>query len=144
MVRGGGPNTEFDPVSKVEDADDDGELDSNENDGIATAPHDNSDGDLDGDYPVKSGSSWVFTNDWNPHDIDADGKIEWPLGDTAGDYTKAHVVMRTVTHEMGHAVGIEMNACLDNTCAMREMGPNYDRHGHFCETCRTLIFIHNN
>ena len=118
-------------------------MDNNEKDGSTTAPHDTNDAQFDGDYPVKSGTTWVFTNDLTPHDIDNDGSIELPLGSTTNDYTRAHVVMRTANHEMGHSVGISPH-CSDTTCAMYGGINNYNRHGHFCNTCRAKILIHNN
>ena len=144
----GDPNNGvLDPVSKVEDSNDNGVLDNNEKDGNATTPHDTNDADFDGDYPEKSGVTWVFTNDLTPHNIDNDGSIELPLAadvnSIVNDYTKAHVVMRTVNHEMGHSVGISPH-CWDTTCAMYGGINNYNRHGHFCNTCRGKILIHNN
>jgi hypothetical protein len=152
-VWGGAANGVLDPVNpeRVEDTDDDGVLGANEKDGSATAPHDDGDTDFDGDYPVKSGGGWEFTHDLTPHDIDNDGSIELPLvakvSDIINDYTKAHVVMRTVNHEMGHSTGISgpfNGHCSDITCAMFRGIPNYNRHGHFCNGCRAMIRIHNN
>ena len=142
-VWGGAPDGLFDPVANVEDADDDGVLDPFENDGNANAPNDDADAVLDGDYPVQSGGVWNFSQNFSPHDIDDDGSIELPLGSTTNDYTRAHVVMRTANHEMGHSVGISPH-CSDTTCAMYGGINNYNRHGHFCNTCRAKILIHNN
>ncbi len=153
-VWGGAANGELDSVVpvRVEDVDDDGVLDDTEKDGSTNAPTDDGDDDFDGDYPVKSGSTWEFTHDLSPHDIDNDGSIEVPLVTTVSgiinDYTKAHVVMRTSTHEMGHSVGIAYpdhgGHCEDSTCVMYYLVNHYNRHGHFCNDCRGKIRIHNN
>jgi hypothetical protein len=136
---------------KIEDTDDDGVLAACEQDGSANPPHDDGDAQFDGDYPVKSGVTWEFTHDLSPHDIDNDGSIELPavaaVNDIVTEYSRAHVVMRTATHEMGHSVGISgpySGHCSDSTCLMYMVVPNYDRHGHFCDSCRGMIYIHNN
>ena len=128
-------------------------LEQKRQDGSATAPHDDGDGDFDGDYPVKAPERWEFDHDLTPHDVDNDGKIELPLVAQVSDilptneYDKPHVVMHTVTHEMGHSVGITYpirgGHCADPTCAMYYLVPNYNRHGHFCNDCRSRIYIHN-
>ena len=148
-VWGGAANGVLDSIvpERVEDTDDDGVLDNNEKDGSTTAPHDDGDSSFDGDYPVTSGGGWDFTKTLTAHDIDNDGSIELPLAATVGgitnDYTRAHVVMRTSNHEMGHSVG-KSGHCIDITCAMYGGIPNYNRHGHFCNVCRSVIRIHNN
>ncbi|MHC4648594.1 MAG: hypothetical protein ACYTBJ_24320, partial [Planctomycetota bacterium] len=152
-VWGGAANGVLDPVvpERVEDTDDNGVLDPDEKDGNASAPHDDGDGDFDGDYAVKSGGSWDFSKDLTAHDIDNDSSVELPLvakvSDIINDYSKTHVVMRTCNHEMGHSVGITYpitGHCADITCAMYGGIPNYNRHGHFCNGCRGKIRIHNN
>jgi hypothetical protein len=148
-VWGGAANGVLDPVNpeRVEDIDDDGILDNPaERDGSASGVHDDGDNDFDGDYPVQD-SPWKWDEDLSPHDIDNDGKFELPLvpkvSDIINDYSRAHVVMRTCNHEMGHSVG-KSGHCGDITCAMYGGIPNYNRHGHFCNGCRSVIRIHNN
>lgn len=154
-VWGGAANGILDPVvpERVEDTDDDGVLDGNEKDGNTTAPHDDGDNDFDGDYPVKSGASWVFTHDLTAHDIDGDGNIELPLRakvsdiQTGYEYSKSDVVQHVSTHEMGHSTGISGpygGHCNTSTCLMYQYAPDYNRDGHFCNTCRGMIRIHNN
>ncbi len=150
---GGASNGILDSIvpERIEDTDDDGVLDPNEKNGNTSAPHDDGDANFDGDYPVWTGTAWEFTHDLSPHDIDNDGSIELPFAASVGtitnDYTKDHVVMRTANHEMGHSVGINGSFgghCNDSTCCMYHSSPNYERHGHFCNNCRAMIYIHNN
>lgn len=149
----GNPNSVLDPVNpeRVEDTNDDGVLDSNEKDGAATAPSDDGDTAFDGDYPIKSGATWDWSQELSPHDIDNDGEVELPRDnqvptDPDFEYTKAEVVRDTITHEMGHAVGIvgQFNGhCDDPTCLMYRYSNNWSRDGHFCNDCRGMILIHN-
>jgi len=143
----GDPNNGvLDPVSKVEDTNDNGVLDNNEQDANDTAPYDDGDEDFDGDYPVQSGGVWNFWKNLSPHDINRNGEIELPLAADVNsivyEYEKADVVRHVITHEMGHSVGIE-NHCTSTTCVMYEIAINYERDGHFCNICRATIFIHN-
>ncbi len=150
----GDPNGVLDPVNpeKVEDTDDNGVLDANEKDGATSPPTDDGDNDFDGDYPVKD-APWEWNHDLSPMDIDNDGLVELPMDNEVpvpGDdeYTKAEVVRHTITHEMGHAVGITYpqhdGHCEDETCVMYYLSPNWQRDGHFCDDCRAKILIHNN
>jgi len=147
------PNGVLDPVNpeRVEDTNDNGGLDANENNGAASAPNDDADGNIDGDHPVPAGASWSWTQDLSPVDIDNDGKVECPRDNQvpvpdADEYTKAQVVHHVTTHEMGHAVGINgpyAGHCNDSTCLMYRWTNNWSRDGHFCNDCRGMILIHN-
>ncbi|MGD8500282.1 MAG: hypothetical protein PVJ86_06525 [Phycisphaerales bacterium] len=131
---------------------DDGVLDANEKDGNTSAPHDDGDNDFDGDYPVKDGATWNWSQDLSPHDIDNDGLVELPrkaqVPVSTDEYTKAQVVRHTVTHEMGHATGISGpypgGHCNESTCLMYQYSNNWNRDGHFCDDCRGMIRVHNN
>ena len=142
---GGPPNGVLDPLSKVEDANDNGELDTggdtyDETDGATKSPEDDGDADLDGDHWVVG----AFDRDFNPNDIDADGEVELE----GAEYEKGDVVRNTVTHEMGHAVGIihagpTAPHCDDETCVMYNCTNSWTTDNHFCNACRALIRIHN-
>jgi hypothetical protein len=146
-------NGVLDPVTKVEDSNDNGELDANERDGATLPPPDDGDNELDGDYVVAtSGGGWDWNQDLNPCDINNNGKVELgyniAMPVNAGDeYSKEQVVRHTATHEIGHAVGIRGmidGHCDDQTCLMYRIPNNWKRDGHFCNDCRSRIKIHNN
>jgi hypothetical protein len=151
-VWGGSANSVLDPIAKVEDTNDNGVLDGNEKDGNTTSPYDDGDNDFDGDYPVKSGSFWDYNQDLSPRDINKNGLVELPgyaqvPVSSYDEYTKAQVVQQAVTHEMGHAVGINGSYgghCDDDTCLMYRISINWSRDGHFCNDCKAMILIHNN
>lgn len=89
-----------------------------------------------------AGGTYDFSKDLNPHDIDDNGKVE--LG--GGEYTKSQVVRHTITHEVGHGVGINGphgGHCNDSTCLMYKYSNNWGRDGHLCNACRAMIRIHN-
>lgn len=113
-VWGGAANGVLDPVNpeRVEDTNDNGVLDPNEKDGNTNPPHDDGDNNFDGDHPVKSGATWEWNHDLSPMDIDNDDMVELPrypqVPVSSGDeYTKPHVVKHVITHQMGHAIGID-------------------------------------
>ena len=80
-------------------------------------------------------------------DINNDGLVELPIaGDpatinTAYEYTRAHVLKHTITHELGHAVGIPHNQ--DTTCLMYEFTNNWSRDDVFSPAGKGYIQIHN-
>ncbi|MEI6149713.1 MAG: hypothetical protein WCS01_11485, partial [bacterium] len=140
-------------VAGVEDVNDNGILDANENDGVGGAPPvDDSDGVIDGDHVVIAGASFDWGQELSADDIDDDGLVELPTYkstpvNAADEYTKAQVLLHSITHEMGHATGINGafgGHCNDSTCLMYQYSNNWKRDGHFCNDCRGMILIHNN
>jgi len=145
------PNGVLDPLTRVEDTNDNGVLDAVEKDGSTSPPPDDADGVLDGDHVVPNGATWNWGQDLNPMDIDNNSKVELPRAsvvpvNAADESTKAQVVQHTITHEMGHGVGINGpfgGHCDDNTCLNAQSPENWRRDGHFCNDCRAMILIHN-
>ncbi len=150
----GAPNGVLDPVNpeRVEDTNDDGELQDNETDGATNPPLDNGDLFLDGDHPVRDGLAWYWYAGLSPMDLDNDGKVELPMQAQVPvpdsiEAEKAQVVRAVITHEMGHAVGIYGpwdGHCDDQTCAMYRWSNSWTTDGHFCADCRAMVLIHNN
>jgi hypothetical protein len=142
----GAPNGQLDNQVAVEDRNDNGSLQSWEDDDTSSGGWnfpDNGDGGLDGDYLGTAVRALAFisrawTGDLSVFDFDNDGRVE--LG--ANDYTLARVTLHVLTHEMGHALGIRAH-CQDSTCLMYEATLNWDRQDHLCPRCQGLLRIHN-
>jgi len=117
-------NGKLDPISSVEDANDNGTLDRREDKNGNSA--------MDDDLVVLGS----YNKDLTVFDIDNDGKTELPVTSDPNpvanntytyEYSKAHVLMHTITHEIGHAIGMAHNS--DSTCLMYEYSNNWDRAG---------------
>lgn len=126
-------------ASSVEDKNDNGVLDV-----IKGQTEDiNKNGLLDGDHMV--------TNSWSealsPVDIDNDGQVELPLAsdatqiDSRFEYTKAQVLKNTITHELGHALGMRHNT--DVACLMCKDTASWSRDGCLSNDSESQIQIHN-
>jgi len=63
-------------------------------------------------YVFLEGSTGLATT-LSPMDVDQDGLVEDPRDTTGTEYTKAHALKHTITHELGHLVGIDHNAFVD-------------------------------
>jgi predicted Zn-dependent protease len=80
-------------------------------------------------------------------DINNNGLVELPFTsdpnniDTNYEYTKPQVLKHTITHEMGHAVGMGHNS--DSTCVMYEYSNNWSRDGKFSSYAIGQMSIHN-
>jgi len=147
------PNGILDWRDDVEDANDNGRLDANERDGGGD-PFDDGDGDLDGDRLfLDAANHYAVNRALSPFDHDGDDLVwtsaffEDPIAAgvsaaVAGEYSKAVVTRHLITHEMGHGVGIGPH-CNDASCLMYQWSMGWHRDGHFCDTCRSRILIHN-
>jgi hypothetical protein len=131
-------NTWLDPISAVEDKNDNGVDDRSK--GVWES---GSNGILDPDvYKIASYSEALTT-----FDIDKDNLVELPVAtDPANinilyEYAKVQVLKHTITHEMGHAMGMDHNA--DSTCVMYEYSNNWSRDDHLSDTAKAQIQIHN-
>jgi hypothetical protein len=103
-------------------------------------------GALDGDritIPI------TYGNQQTAMDVDRDWKVELPLvNDPSGpaadtyedEYSRAQVLKHTITHEMGHAVGMNHNAC--STCLMYEWSNNWSRDRNFSAAEQGEMYIH--
>jgi hypothetical protein len=91
-----------------------------------------------------------FTQQLSPFDINKDGKVELPVvadpatvtGQSQFENTKAQVIKRTTTHEMGHAVG--MTHTKTDTDLMYGETPNWVSDGQFSFEANQQSQIHNN
>ncbi|MBT8369711.1 MAG: thrombospondin type 3 repeat-containing protein, partial [Deltaproteobacteria bacterium] len=90
---------------------------------------------------------------YSAFDAEGDGRVENPIvTDSAvldknkldsGEYSLQQVQLHTVLHEMGHAVGMDAQHTSDPSCLMYKDPINWDRAGHFSDSARSQILIHN-
>ena len=134
-------NGTLDALPVVEDRDDDGVIDTGED----TMPGGTT-GSLDGD---KYRTPVSYARNLSPFDINRNGLVELPVASSSGsivpgyEYTKAQVVKHTVTHEMGHAVGVPSTHTEDAGCLMYKYSNNWSRDGYFGPATKGYIKIHN-
>jgi predicted Zn-dependent protease len=57
------------------------------------------------------------------------------------EYTRPQVLKHTITHELGHAIGMDHNKV--RACLMYEYSTNWSRDTAFSEAARRQIMIHN-
>ena len=60
----------------------------------------------------------------------------------SGEYSKAQVLKHTITHELGHAVGMLHSP--DNTCVMYEYSIDWKRDGKFSTEALNQMSVHSN
>jgi hypothetical protein len=137
---GGAGNGVLDPLalSGVEDDNDNGVLDV-----VGTRTEDmNGNSQLDGDR-VESG----FARALSAFDTDKDGLVELPIvsapEQASGqfEYTQEQVLMHTISHEIGHALGLLHNG--DVECLMYDKTPNWRRAHCLSADSKAQIQIHN-
>jgi len=155
------PNDLLDPVDLVEDKDDDGILDlvcpkGRKPSGTICNEDINGNGTLDGDVKEYPPSSPRYIRDLTAFDIDNDGFVELPyrkdpytMSKDSGtptdtyEYTIEQCLKHTITHEMGHAVGI-YDHTEDSNCVMYSQSNNWSRDNYFSDVAKSQIMIHNN
>jgi beta propeller repeat protein len=133
-----------DPSFTVEDVNDNGTKDTGEDR--------NNDRKLNGDLlqiPTKTCTypTCTLNKNLSPFDIDKDGNVELPVIALASsidpnyEYTWKHALKSTITHELGHAVGIYHTAVYN--CVMGNVSGNWSRDHTFSAEARSQIQIHN-
>jgi hypothetical protein len=133
-------NNRLDPLNLVEDKNDNGSFNTGEDFSAGTASI------LDGDF---CNTSFSINRDLSPFDINNNSEVELPVAsdpnsiDSDFQYKKKHVLKHTITHEMGHAVGVPTSHTADSSCAMYQYSNNWSRDWKFGTTAKGCIKIHN-
>jgi hypothetical protein len=135
-----GTSGKLDPISAVEDQDDDGVWDNGEDMTGGTS------GSLDRDKYVPGN----YAKTLSTFDIDKDSLVELPVFSSyndsrlsANEYTKKHVLKHTITHELGHAVGISASHTQNASCVMYQYSNNWSRDDKFSDAAKIQIQILN-
>jgi hypothetical protein len=124
-------NNKLDPIGSVGDKNDNGVMDAGET-------------LLAGDLVKLPG---IYNQQLTAFDINNNGMVELPVAsdpnsiNTNYEYTKAQALKHTITHEMGHAVGMGHNS--DSTCVMYQYSNNWSRDGKFSSYAVGQMKIHN-
>ena len=139
--------TELAPLSHCEDqADQMAPID-----GIIAGDTEN--GKWDGDKRLGTYTEWTAQGQLSPFDVDGDGYVELPFvsdPDKADpgvlnpnfEYTKAHVLMHTTTHEVAHSIGSASHTDVD-FCLMYRYSNNYNRADYLSNWFRSMLRINN-
>jgi hypothetical protein len=79
-------------------------------------------------------------------DVNGNGMVENPEVTDPANMTKQYIPdelqRHTIIHEMGHGTGVKGHTS-DDKCVMYNDSPDWDRAGHFGDTARAQIKIHN-
>jgi hypothetical protein len=133
----------LDPLSVVEDLNDNGVKNFPSPD-VDRSPGNNK---LDGDQVSSKGT---LNNNLTTFDINNNTKVELPVQSNPQDaylyrfeYTKEQVLKHTITHELGHAVGVLAQHTDDSDCLMFRSSNNWSRDDRFGETAMSQMVIYN-
>jgi hypothetical protein len=136
------PNGKLDPISDVQDKNDNGINDSTGHNtyeaGGETPPT-----AWKSDYWDK-GYFDRHLSPFNPSNIKFQTTfpmVELPVGNSSNRYTKAQVLKHTITHEILHSIGAGHSQ--DSTCVMYEYSNDWSRDGNIGNYAKGQIKIHN-
>ena len=119
-------------------------------------------GRWDGDLRLPSYDEWAQKGQLNPFDIDNNGLVELPLasnpdadnsskqyaafdansGTWIHPYTKAWVMMHTITHEICHVLAGSQHS-QEPTGLMYKYSNNWKRADYLGDWYRSMLYVHN-
>ena len=129
-------------------------------DGYVTGDHAN--GNWDGDRRLLNNNQWNAIGNLSPFDIDNNSYVELPFasdpdadnnskqyatydavsGTWTNPYTKSWVLMHTITHEIGHALGGYQHSPYPN-CLMHKYSYDWKRADYISDWFRARLMVHN-
>jgi hypothetical protein len=146
------------PLAFSEDPEDTGEyIDGYMDDTVPVLLGNTPNSQWDGDQRLIDKSLWTAEGHLNPFDIDANGYVELPPAkdpSTGVDnfnnqhdaqdrpYTKARVLMHTITHEMIHVLAGPWHSKVPE-CVMYQYSTDWKRDDYLSNGYRELLRIHN-
>jgi hypothetical protein len=136
----------LDPLTLVDDVNDDGKV----NWGSPRCEPCQSGKDCDrncnntqnGDVYAKNGT---FNNNLTMFDINNNLYVELPFRtnpvgiDRKYEFSEKQVLKHTITHEMGHAVGVPTSHTAESDCVMYSSSNNWKRDNRFGGTAKTIV-----
>jgi hypothetical protein len=132
----------LDPLTIVEDVDDNGAKKFVSPCQTGKDCDRNTNGVLDGDYYAKNGS---FNNNLTMFDINNNKYVELPFRtnpvgiDRKYEFSEKQVLKHTITHEMGHAVGVPASHTTESDCLMFNSSNNWKRDNKFGTAAKSYI-----
>ena len=140
------PNSQLEPMEVVQDHDDDGINDR------VTGKWEAGCSDINEcpwttDVVVMSNFLPQFGFSLNPMDIDSNYRVEHPMATVPNsinleyEYSKAQVLKHTISHELGHGIGMTDNA--DPDCLMCGTTKDWRRDWYFSALPISEVKIHN-
>jgi len=106
-------------------------------------PGDSPNGAWDGDRRLET-----FTGTLSPFDINGNGLVELPFGfdptavDANTEYSKAQALRHTITHEIGHAIGVPSHSDAP-LCLMYKYSSNWNRQDYLSDWFRSVLEVSN-
>jgi predicted Zn-dependent protease len=132
----------LDPLTIVEDVDDNGAKKFVSPCQTGKDCDRNTNGVLDGDYYAKNGS---FNNNLTMFDINNNLYVELPFRtnpvgiDRKYEFSEKQVLKHTITHEMGHAVGVPTSHTTESDCVMFSSSNNWKRDNKFGTAAKSYV-----
>jgi len=137
------------PLSRCEDYLDsgdfiDGAMDETLGMMLGNAPN----GQWDGDRRLMDPAQWNNPSNYSPFDVNHNGLVELPYVShmdsilSEFEYTKAQILLHTVTHEIVHAMSISGHS-KDPNGLMYRYSNNWSRADHLSDWYRSLLRVHN-
>jgi parallel beta-helix repeat protein len=139
-----GRDGKLQPLNRVEDQNDNMQMDENEDALLGGGML----GQLDGDCRTDNKDTWSSSEQVSPFDINNNGKVELPFASDpnqvreSDEYDLRHVWIHTITHEICHALAGDSHSS-DPRCLMYGWSTDWKRQDFLSDGYRALLRVHN-